>query len=1149
MSKLFEAVNEGNAKLVQDLILHGADVRERDAKGRSMLRLAAAAGHAAVVSVLLTYGGMAGTRESKPVLHAVVERMTDEPDNLATYFAVIFLLAEKQPPDKALDPQGNSALHLACACGSLAASFFLFLMGASVNLANKSQKTPLSYITNPELSAFLSALAEEASKLVKKPSETRKIELFNILYKNASGDTEKTLARFRAPMREFDKLISVLEDERQIAKKESDCLFELAAANSLHELNRKLTTGSSPLTLKLPSRQTLMHVAAAKANFDLLRMLLDLNCNLDAADATGCTPLHTAIVNNERDFAEILIGEGANVRLGNFEGTTPLHYAVRAPPDEPFAYLRLLRQLLIAGADVNQKTKSGETALYQAAFSGREIGLLFLLRVGADPNRFTKSGFAPIHVACMFGQTAVVEILLEFGADVSVRSAEGTPLEVAQRSGHETIIRMLFYRLGISESDTPAEFSQQSVEANKRIVDNFMADANSENVSETWIKWRAKRGEPRKKTKTKGKHMFSELLHKGRRFSRVDPEPLSPNSASSPINAAPSQYSFLADPDLMYKAPVGGSSSSGSIIVPASLGSLGSLEISNLSPRPDPERTERRVSSSEEDPLEKFEIQSVLGEGAYGKVLQAFHKESGFTVALKTISVKEQEQQDDIEGEIRILSVARHPNIVQYYGCWKRPESISVLMELCEYGSILDVRKLVGSFTEIQVVAILEGVLKGLDYLHSNSIIHRDMKGQNILCAKEGLVKLADFGVSQKLDSAQEALTCVGTPLFMSPEVLNAETHSAATDIWSLGITAIQLADGVPPLHGQPVGRAMCIIAGGMQPPCLADPSKWSMWLLGFIDNCCQNDPVKRPTAALLLSHPLIANMKQHPRQVIEDMTNAASAKAGKKVAPVMSRRRKPRSPDESDRATLTCSTNLEELVCKLHEGKEQQERERSFKFSVFPALAHENSFHARSGEEVENFSNFVEQSRLAGSSKLKGSVVMTNSKNQIPQGLISQDPHGLVDCFEFLRENETETDLVSMIEFLGAEASHPTKALTPAPRRIMVTKSSEAREKEEKEKREEKKEEKKTARMPRHVTEVQSEKRRGLRSFLLPGSKSSERVSRDKEKDDVIVPDVDLRLTDAEMRIAALEAEVEELKTYIRLHMMKDGGRDGKGK
>lgn len=287
--------------------------------------------------------------------------------------------------------------------------------------------------------------------------------------------------------------------------------------------------------------------------------------------------------------------------------------------------------------------------------------------------------------------------------------------------------------------------------------------------------------------------------------------------------------------------------------------------------------------SGNEDPSEIFEVHDILGEGAYGKVYSATHKASNIQLAIKQVLVSGS-QKDDLRREIDILKKCKNKNIVQLYGCCIKDNYLWILMEYCGLGSVLDVINTIKkTLTEQQISAVVAYTVLGLIYLHREGIIHRDMKAGNILITDEGFVKIADFGVSSQLGgAASKAKTVVGTPLWMSPEVLEGSKYDGKADIWSLGVSAIEMADGHAPFHDVPIMDAMYKIASG-DPPSLQNPSKWSQNFNDFLKCCLVKDPAGRSSAVELLAHPFVQTGLKTGETVIKELISAYREKAPKR--------------------------------------------------------------------------------------------------------------------------------------------------------------------------------------------------------------------------------------------------------------------------
>jgi serine/threonine protein kinase len=238
-----------------------------------------------------------------------------------------------------------------------------------------------------------------------------------------------------------------------------------------------------------------------------------------------------------------------------------------------------------------------------------------------------------------------------------------------------------------------------------------------------------------------------------------------------------------------------------------------------------PSRKEKiRESSALQDPgLKDYRLGECLGKGAFGSVYKAFNWGNGEAVAVKQIKLADLPKSElrMIESEIDLLKNLHHDNIVKYIGFVKSDDCLNIILEYCENGSLHSICKAYGKFPENLVGVYMTQVLQGLQYLHEQGVIHRDIKGANILTTKDGTVKLADFGVSTStLAGGQDKeAQVVGTPYWMAPEIIQLSGASSASDIWSVGCTVIELLQGKPPYHNLAAMPALFAIVNDDHPP------------------------------------------------------------------------------------------------------------------------------------------------------------------------------------------------------------------------------------------------------------------------------------------------------------------------------------------
>ncbi|MCO5557593.1 hypothetical protein L7F22_011159 [Adiantum nelumboides] len=262
---------------------------------------------------------------------------------------------------------------------------------------------------------------------------------------------------------------------------------------------------------------------------------------------------------------------------------------------------------------------------------------------------------------------------------------------------------------------------------------------------------------------------------------------------------------------------------------------------------------------------DKYLLGDEIGKGAYGRVYKGLDLENGDFVAIKQVSLENIFPEDlaSIMQEIDLLKNLNHKNIVKYLDSFKTKSHLHIILEYVENGSLASIIKpnKFGAFPESLVAVYISQVLEGLVYLHEQGVIHRDIKGANILTTKEGLVKLADFGVATKLTEADvNTDSVVGTPYWMAPEVIVMSGVSAASDIWSMGCTVIELLTCVPPYYDLQPMTALYRIVEEEHPPI---PEHVSPPLADFLHQCFRKDAKLRPDAKTLLQHPWIQNSRR----------------------------------------------------------------------------------------------------------------------------------------------------------------------------------------------------------------------------------------------------------------------------------------------
>jgi len=268
-----------------------------------------------------------------------------------------------------------------------------------------------------------------------------------------------------------------------------------------------------------------------------------------------------------------------------------------------------------------------------------------------------------------------------------------------------------------------------------------------------------------------------------------------------------------------------------------------------------------------------FQLVEIVGNGTYGQVYKGRHVKTGQLAAIKVMDVTEEEE-EEIKLEINMLKkYSEHRNIATYYGAFVNKtaagtdDQLWLVMEYCGAGSVTDLVKAKKgtSLPEEWIAYICREILKGLQHLHKNRVIHRDIKGQNVLLTENAEVKLVDFGVSAQLDKTiGRRNTFIGTPYWMAPEVIACEqnvksTYDYRSDIWSLGITAIEMAEGSPPLCDMHPMRALFLIPRNSAPR--LREKKWTPKFQSFVEQSLVKNFHRRPSTDALLQHPFIVEL------------------------------------------------------------------------------------------------------------------------------------------------------------------------------------------------------------------------------------------------------------------------------------------------
>lgn len=278
------------------------------------------------------------------------------------------------------------------------------------------------------------------------------------------------------------------------------------------------------------------------------------------------------------------------------------------------------------------------------------------------------------------------------------------------------------------------------------------------------------------------------------------------------------------------------------------------------------------------DPTTKYLNPTMIGEGSTGRVFLATERDSGRKVAIKKMDLTKQQRRELLVNEAATMKYYTHPNIVEMYNSYLVGEELWLVLEYLEGGALTDIVTNT-SMNEQQIATVCLQCLQALAYLHAEGLIHRDIKSDSILLASDGSVKLSDFGFcAQVSELVPKRKSLVGTPYWLSPEIISRQPYGPEVDIWSMGIMIMEMVDGEPPFYNEPPIQAMKRIRD-MPPPKLQHQSRISPYLDNFLSRMLIKDPSQRATARELLQHPFL-QQAQAPSSLQPLLVRASTAAA-----------------------------------------------------------------------------------------------------------------------------------------------------------------------------------------------------------------------------------------------------------------------------
>eukprot|EP01119_Soliformovum_irregulare_P025552 TRINITY_DN949_c1_g3_i1.p1 TRINITY_DN949_c1_g3~~TRINITY_DN949_c1_g3_i1.p1 ORF type:complete len:977 (+),score=318.90 TRINITY_DN949_c1_g3_i1:62-2992(+) len=795
---------------------------------------------------------------------------------------IVQLLIKKKARINEQDKNGWTPLH--CACSSNHGSVVAFLLSQpTIDILVKSidNASPFHYFVRqrPEPSeeeAYATLLRDFLDRAPVGLIGTSKSE-----YPQHQAALRSNLVALKV-LKEYHQLIphlmtklneTALHYAAQSTASGSIEVMKFLLESGFNKYMRGQLAGSTPLALAktnknndaiefLQDKLAGVFNAVRTSNTKSLAMFIQ-GGDINKRDKNGLSPLLHSLTLESMEPAKMLLKSPIiDIRVKDANEDNVLHYVSCLNKENS----ELIFGILISDKKMkdslkeifNQKNLLGETALHVASVRGNVGALNFLLQHGADPSCLTMLNETPMHYAVMGDRIDAAIALQQTKCDVEMRalaSTYDTAGDLAQKIGLKNFSEILPPPLSTATTGkTLTKLHKETLRLEKeREKETQRQEREKEKERERQEKERKKQEERERKDRERQERERQE------RQERQEDDDM---SISGPQGFSQNLH---VDKDFQW---TGG-------------------DISQL-----------------------FKLEKKIGEGAYGAVFKAMYN-GIIPFAIKTVTLGD--AAEEMEKEINILRGCQNPAIVSYYGSSPKEGKLWILMEYCEAGSVADIMKIIygqgQSLTEDQIAALMIDVVKGLIYLHSKNIVHRDLKPGNILMNAKGEAKLADFGVSAQLDGLMKTDTTIGTPLYMSPEAISGEKYGCSTDIWSLGITVIEIAQNKIPLSDVNIAvRAMGMIVNN-PPPTLEDQSCRSAELNHFIAQALNKSPQSRITAPQLLTVPfLTSRLTSDTRQIVRNLLEITHPEI---VAPLT-----PMSPPKVD--NLSNSTGNSRVISRV---------------------------------------------------------------------------------------------------------------------------------------------------------------------------------------------------------------------------------------